>query len=413
MSGFTHSAGSGIPDPTASGKFPVSNGAGRTAWQLNDAPTAYATAPTPDTEAGSPGSGTTFALGNHTHPRSALYDAHGKDDLYVVAASGSTLTVPDPATYQASYVLLTAASVAVTMPTAVAGQRFRVAFKQDGTGSRVPAFGAHVGGVPTLSTTAGVLDILDFECFDGVNWICVSSKLAVTVPPPGASVVQTAQITTSGGFTQLTFAAPLTAGNAVLLMSQVVSAPGTTTPPTGGGCSNWTLVESVLSAGYCMWLGTGSAGGAGSDVIHYQQSAAVFAMEIAGLNANSTTAKDLVVKTDDHTTTSVHEKTQLPTAAAPRAGDFVGIMLAGADFSDLTVGDTVITPMQTESAGQIVTYNGWSVLKPTNYQNNYSNFVFAWQVATVNGTDYGSVFYARQGGGAGNHWGNITAYLRA
>jgi len=59
-----------------------------------------------------------------------------------------------------------------TMPTATAGKSFILLLKQDGTGSRTATFTSvkwGVAGTPTVTATAGKMDIFSFVS-DGTNW---------------------------------------------------------------------------------------------------------------------------------------------------------------------------------------------------------------------------------------------------
>jgi len=59
-----------------------------------------------------------------------------------------------------------------TMPTATAGKSFILLLKQDGTGSRTATFTGvkwSVAGTPTVTATAGKMDIFSFVS-DGANW---------------------------------------------------------------------------------------------------------------------------------------------------------------------------------------------------------------------------------------------------
>jgi len=59
-----------------------------------------------------------------------------------------------------------------TMPTATAGKSFILLLRQDGTGSRTATFTGvkfNAAGTPTITATAGKMDILSFVS-DGTNW---------------------------------------------------------------------------------------------------------------------------------------------------------------------------------------------------------------------------------------------------
>jgi hypothetical protein len=404
--GTPASGGSGVPDGGSTGQILTPDG-----WIDPAAP--FVGTPMPDSPDGSSVEDGSYASGSHSHPRSLLYDGHGLDDLNTVSGgSGAALAIPEPGEQQSTYVLLTAATVTIALPAAAAGKRLRIAMQQDGTGGRALIFPINVafpgGTTPTWSTAAGAVDVVELQCFDGINWLATFTQLGLVVPPPGMSVIQRGEINSSAGFTQLTLASPVTPGNAVLLNITRVQT-NDFTAPTGGGCTNWTKLAHCRNDEIGqVWLGTGSAGGAGSEVLHYGQAYAVIALEIAGVNPSVVTANDGVTATT-YTTVTEHENHALPAAIAPRAGDFVGIFLTTASFSDPgTDGPAVST------APGVYTHNGWTIIQTTNYQGDGTNLVtFAYQTNTANGTDYGDDLDIYVGSGAGVTWGAIQLFLRA
>lgn len=238
----------------------------------------YEGVPNPDTPEGSAGDPGTYAFGNHSHEKSNLYDGHGIDDLNVVTASGSTETLPDPADQQTSYIRLTAAAVALTLPDADAGKRLRLVLAQDGTGGRTPTFPANVGwpggAAPNWSTGADLVDVADFICVDGLNWICVSTSLGIALPPPPLDVLQQVNIA-APAVGQLTFPSNLGAGNAVLAI--MAGGQNTSPTPTGGGLT-WTKVGNLGTVPAAsetgkaeVWLGTGSTGGPGTATLTFPE----------------------------------------------------------------------------------------------------------------------------------------------
>jgi hypothetical protein len=96
------------------------------------------------------------------------------ESVNVVAASGSTETLPDVTTATVHRVTLTA-NCTFTFPAAAAGKSFTVVLVQDGTGSRTATWPGTVkwsngGTPPTLTTAAGKEDTFSFLCTDGTNW---------------------------------------------------------------------------------------------------------------------------------------------------------------------------------------------------------------------------------------------------
>lgn len=103
----------------------------------------------------------------------ALVDEHTN----TVVASGAAQAIPDVTTATLNRITLTA-NCTFTFPAAAAGKSFMVALVQDATGSRTATWPANVkwagGTAPTLTTTAGKVDVFSFICFDGANWLGVT-----------------------------------------------------------------------------------------------------------------------------------------------------------------------------------------------------------------------------------------------
>lgn len=91
-----------------------------------------------------------------------------------VAASSTAQTIPDVSAAQASYITLTG-NCTFTFPAAGVGKTFRLALKQDATGSRTVTWPGTVkwpaATAPTLTVTAAKTDVLEFTCYDGTNWM--------------------------------------------------------------------------------------------------------------------------------------------------------------------------------------------------------------------------------------------------
>lgn len=119
----------------------------------------------------------------------ALFEALGAVDQ--VNAIGTVATtaannLPDP-TVQAvnTATLSTSGQASFVLPTASVGKRIRLYLIQDTTGSRTAAVTTSAGalkwvgaGAPTLTTTGGHADLLEFECFVAGTWVG-SSKLNI------------------------------------------------------------------------------------------------------------------------------------------------------------------------------------------------------------------------------------------
>ncbi len=91
----------------------------------------------------------------------------------VVAASGAAETIPDVTVATISRVTLDA-NCTFTFPTAAAGKSFRLVLVQGGAGSFTATWPGTVdwvgGAAPTLTTSVGAVDFLQFICVDGTNW---------------------------------------------------------------------------------------------------------------------------------------------------------------------------------------------------------------------------------------------------
>lgn len=285
--------GSDLPLPTEAGQVLVSGAAGTWEGSLRTAATAWDETPMPDTPDGSEGFGNSYALGPHSHPESTLYDGFGLDSANVVTASGALVTIPAPTVAQLSAVTLTE-DCDVLLPEPLVGARFRLVLAQDATGGWEPTFPSNVAWVdaahPTWSTAAGHIDVVDFLCVDGTNWIGIAVALGVVRPASPLTIVQTINGEYNDGGL-ITFEADITAGNSIigLVAPQSGSTP---TAPVGGGCTDWTLIGSRVAppdvtnlgvVGFDVWLGTSSAGGSGSGIVDVAASGRVhFFMELQG-----------------------------------------------------------------------------------------------------------------------------------
>lgn len=96
------------------------------------------------------------------------------DAVNTQANAGSSYTIPAPTVAGIHFLTLTA-TCSLTFPTAVAGQSFTLILKQGLGGNKTITWPASIvkwdgGQAPTLSTTAGSVDVLSFFCADGTNW---------------------------------------------------------------------------------------------------------------------------------------------------------------------------------------------------------------------------------------------------
>lgn len=285
-------AGIGLLDPTGAGEIMISTGSDSEDWELQPAAAPYGNAPNPDTEEGSEGASNTFAVGDHSHRRSGLYDAFGRDDCLAVGDAGPTLTVPDVEIHQATTALLTE-DCTIDLPEAHLGARLKLFLEQDGIGGWTRAYPANVtwaGGTPVWSTAPGLIDMVELYCFDDLNWLGTAVVLGVERPAPPMNIVQEVHVPS---FFTASFADEVTPGNAVLLYRSMVS-PVPTDPPTGGGCSNWTKIYGPfanrpgLDADTIdVWIGTASVGGPGSEALDAVEQCIVAKFwEIAGVAAD-------------------------------------------------------------------------------------------------------------------------------
>jgi hypothetical protein len=119
----------------------------------------------------------------------ALYTALGAVNL--INAIGSVTTtaannLPQPTAQAINTATLGVAGASFVLPApSGVGSKLRLVLTQDGTGSRTATISTSSGALtwvgaaaPTLTTTAARVDILEFESFDGTNWVG-SSKLNV------------------------------------------------------------------------------------------------------------------------------------------------------------------------------------------------------------------------------------------
>lgn len=99
----------------------------------------------------------------------------------VVASSGASLTLPAVTQDTVNDVVLTA-NCAITLPAATSGTSITLVLKQDGTGSRTVTWSGvkWPGGVtPTLSTTAGAIDVFTFLCSNS-QWYGFTAGIAMS-----------------------------------------------------------------------------------------------------------------------------------------------------------------------------------------------------------------------------------------
>lgn len=102
------------------------------------------------------------------------------ETVNTVATSGSSQTIPDPATGATMSRITLTANCTLTFPTAAAGKSFYLALGQDATGSRTvtwPTIQWPGGVTPTLTTTPSKVDRFAFLCDDGTNWVGFTSGL--------------------------------------------------------------------------------------------------------------------------------------------------------------------------------------------------------------------------------------------
>lgn len=99
------------------------------------------------------------------------------ENVNVVAASGSAVTLPDVTTATMHRITLTAATPAITLPAPGAGKSFTVELVQDATGGRAPTWVTPSGAIrwpggtaPTITAAANAIDVITFACIGGTNW---------------------------------------------------------------------------------------------------------------------------------------------------------------------------------------------------------------------------------------------------
>lgn len=91
--------------------------------------------------------------------------------------SGVAVAISDPSVASTTLLTLNGVTPVITLPTPVQGKVKTVVCIQDGTGTRIPTWATPSGAIkwpaataPVLSTAAGRMDRIKFECLDGVNW---------------------------------------------------------------------------------------------------------------------------------------------------------------------------------------------------------------------------------------------------
>lgn len=113
-----------------------------------------------------------------TDKNGAVFAVGAAKPITVNATAGAT-----PALAYGFNSLTLTANAAPVFPTAVAGQDIVVAYKQDGTGSRLLTHPASVktpgGTAIVLSTAAGKTDVIHYRCIDGTNWFAAAPSLDV------------------------------------------------------------------------------------------------------------------------------------------------------------------------------------------------------------------------------------------
>lgn len=112
------------------------------------------------------------AYGAHQDPKLVTISS-SEDTVNTVAASGAAVTLPAMQTAAAHDVTLTAPCT-LTFPAASAGASFTLVLRQDATGGRVvtwPAVKWPGGAAPTITPTASAVDVIQFYCANGTNWL--------------------------------------------------------------------------------------------------------------------------------------------------------------------------------------------------------------------------------------------------
>ena len=106
-------------------------------------------------------------------PQSIINAARSITNVNIVTASGSAVTLPATSIAPVNDVKLTAPCT-ITFPVATAGVGFTLLLRQDATGGRVatwPAVKWPGGAAPTITPAPNSVDVIQFICVDGVNWL--------------------------------------------------------------------------------------------------------------------------------------------------------------------------------------------------------------------------------------------------
>lgn len=182
-----------------------------------------------------------------------------------VGSSGAgTLTLPSIYTATMHDITLTA-NPTLVFPTAVAGARITILFRQDSVGNRVPTWPSAStvmqwpsGSPPGLVTAANGSDVLEFVSIGGGRWRLIDHvQYGAAAPPASAPTIRGSFAANTGTVTTNTVSATLpgaiAAGDIGYLKLERDGAPVTPHPaPTIAG---WNIIESPTPGGsLTCWL---------------------------------------------------------------------------------------------------------------------------------------------------------------
>lgn len=167
----TASGGTGLSSPGASGNYLVSNGTVWTSAALSIPSGATIASPTITSPTITNGTMTSTALTTVTLTNPTVTNYVESVVAIGTVSSSSTLSLTNGTVQTATLSASTACTF--TMPTAVAGKSFMLLLKQDASSGNGTATFTGVkwgtSGAPTITATAGKMDILSFIS-DGTNW---------------------------------------------------------------------------------------------------------------------------------------------------------------------------------------------------------------------------------------------------
>lgn len=190
------------------------------------------------------------------------------------------------------------------------------------------------------------------------------------------SVVQTAATSARGP--TVAFSSPLAVGSDVLLVMAILGG-GSTTGPTGGGCSIWAQVGTTVTTGrgstMSMWIGTNSSGGSGAETVTFNGSQDGEAW-IAELGGGALTSPLDSSSTQSGTTSTGFGTDFTTSTITPSASGGIVVVAWGMDGNSL---------------GTHSPSSPW-IVPATIDDGGGTQFAIAYQIGVASGTGYSTVW---------------------